>query len=66
MNSGKYAKILDVLITRFEEIFPKEEIKLYFGKENRSSKGSKGSRGSRSSKENPKSNKDDSPTKILI
>ena len=56
MNSGRFAKILDILITRFEDIFPKEELKLFIGKENRSSKGSKGSRGSRNSKENFKEN----------
>jgi hypothetical protein len=56
MNSGRFAKILDILITRFEDIFPKEELKLLIGKENRSSKGSKGSRGSRNSKENSKEN----------
>lgn len=66
MNSGRFAKILDILITRFEDIFPKEELKLFIGKENRGSKGSKGSRGSRNSKENSKENQEDSPTKILI
>jgi hypothetical protein len=64
MNSGRFAKILDILITKFEEIFSKEELKLFIGKENRGSKGSKGSRGSRNSKENSKEN-EDYPTKAL-
>lgn len=67
MNSGKFAKIIDILFSRFEEIVGKDELKnLLGGKENRGSKGSKGSRGSRNSKENRKSNNDDSPTRILI
>lgn len=66
MNSGKYAKIIDILFSRFEEIIGKEQLKTLIGKQNRGSKGSKGSRGSRSSKENKNSNNGDSPTKILI
>lgn len=29
MNSGKYAKILDIIFNKFEEIFSKEQIKVF-------------------------------------